>query len=229
MAAFFICNKEESMSLGEKIQTLRKQRNISQEQLAEQMNVTRQAVSKWELGESVPDVENIVRLSGILDVSTDYLLKDPTPTWPDAHDGMHSSDQGPRQFSDMELMAYDDYESDGDFNVRGSFRIEIGNAVYPIAVLAYLFIGFRFNLWHPGWLIFVAAWVIEEIIDFLKTGKLHISIYGVAGVAFLVLGFVFRLWHYAWMVFVLAWVIDTMVVRDKPKKKKKKQDRQYWE
>jgi len=64
------------MTLGEKIQRLRKQRSISQEQLAEQMNITRQAVSKWELGESIPDVENIVRLSTILEVSTDYLLLD---------------------------------------------------------------------------------------------------------------------------------------------------------
>ena len=203
------------MTLGEKIQTLRKQRNISQEQLAEHMNVTRQAVSKWELSESVPDVENIVRLSGILDVSTDYLLKDPpvpsvqTPqatTWP------------PKDHESF----YDGEEDEDEFQMRGRFRLEFSNAIYPVAVLVYLFLGFRYSLWHPGWIVFVVAWFIEEIVDFVKTGKFHISVYGVAGVAFLVLGFVFGWWSYAWMVFVLAWVIDEVVVRDKPKKKKKR-------
>lgn len=63
------------MTLGEKIQALRKQKGLSQEQLSEMISVTRQAVSKWELNESSPDLDNIVQLSGIFDVSIDYLLK----------------------------------------------------------------------------------------------------------------------------------------------------------
>jgi len=63
------------MTLGEKIQILRKQKGLSQEQLAEMMLVRRQAISKWELLESLPDVDNIVKLSEIFNVTTDYLLK----------------------------------------------------------------------------------------------------------------------------------------------------------
>lgn len=48
----------------------------SQEELAEQMNVTRQSVSKWEGAQSVPDLKKIIRLSELFGVSTDYLLKD---------------------------------------------------------------------------------------------------------------------------------------------------------
>ena len=203
------------MTLGEKIQALRKQRNISQEQLADQMNVTRQAVSKWELGESMPDIENIVRLSGVLDVSTDYLLKDlptaPTQTWQFTQENNQSSSHFVGHYED-------EYEPDEDgFHIRGRFRLNLAGAIYPIAVLAYLFLGFSRGLWHPGWLIFVFAWIVEEIVDFIRTGSLHISIYGVAGAAFLVLGFVFGWWNYAWMVFVLAWVVDEMVVREKPR------------
>jgi len=62
--------------LGEKIHQLRKGRGFSQEELASQLTVSRQAISKWELGESVPDTENIVQLSKIFNVSTDYLLND---------------------------------------------------------------------------------------------------------------------------------------------------------
>jgi len=63
------------MTLGEKIQVLRKQHGISQEQLSAEMRVSRQAISKWEVGESIPDVDNIVQLSDIFKVTTDYLLK----------------------------------------------------------------------------------------------------------------------------------------------------------
>jgi transcriptional regulator with XRE-family HTH domain len=62
--------------LGEKIHRLRKSKGLSQEALAGQLTVSRQAVSKWELGESVPDTENVVQLSKIFGVSTDYLLND---------------------------------------------------------------------------------------------------------------------------------------------------------
>ena len=48
------------MLLGEKLKKLRKARGLSQEQLADQLNVSRQAISKWELGESTPDTDNLV-------------------------------------------------------------------------------------------------------------------------------------------------------------------------
>jgi len=63
------------MDFGEKLTTLRKSREWTQEQLAEQLNVSRQSVSKWEGGQVVPDVEKIVELSTIFDVTVDYLLK----------------------------------------------------------------------------------------------------------------------------------------------------------
>ena len=64
------------MTLGEKIHQLRKARGTSQEELAGRLAVSRQAVSKWELGEAKPDTENIVQLSKMFGVSTDYLLTD---------------------------------------------------------------------------------------------------------------------------------------------------------
>lgn len=63
------------MTLEEKIIYLRKKKGWSQEQLAEQMGISRQAVSKWESGVSVPDLDKIIKLSSIFQVSTDYLLK----------------------------------------------------------------------------------------------------------------------------------------------------------
>lgn len=64
------------MILGEKVANLRKQNGWSQEDLAEQLNISRQSVSKWESGSSIPDLDKIVKMSSIFNVSTDYLLKD---------------------------------------------------------------------------------------------------------------------------------------------------------
>lgn len=64
------------MKLSEKIVNLRKARNMSQEELAEQLGVSRQAVSRWEVGSALPDASNILQLSKLFGVSADYLLND---------------------------------------------------------------------------------------------------------------------------------------------------------
>ena len=64
------------MTFSEKLQTLRKAAGLSQEQLAEQLGVTRQAVSKWETGEGKPDIDNLLPLAKLLHTTVDYLLDD---------------------------------------------------------------------------------------------------------------------------------------------------------
>lgn len=63
------------MEFSEKLITLRKGRDLTQEQLAEQLNVSRQSISKWESGQVIPEVEKIVELSKVFNVTLDYLLK----------------------------------------------------------------------------------------------------------------------------------------------------------
>jgi transcriptional regulator, XRE family, putative len=63
------------MNLSDRIQYLRKVRGISQEGLADQLGVSRQAVSKWESEQSMPDLDKIISMSDYFEVTTDYLLK----------------------------------------------------------------------------------------------------------------------------------------------------------
>ncbi|SKC92314.1 helix-turn-helix domain-containing protein [Maledivibacter halophilus] len=65
------------MSLSIRLQELRKKANLSQEELAEKLELSRQAISKWESEQSKPDINNIIKLSEIYNVSTDYILKGP--------------------------------------------------------------------------------------------------------------------------------------------------------
>lgn len=62
------------MNIGERIAQLRKQRGMTQEQLADQLGTTRQAVSKWEAGKTNPDIDYVIAMSAHFGVTTDYLL-----------------------------------------------------------------------------------------------------------------------------------------------------------
>jgi len=64
------------MGFAEKLWKIRDEAGISQERLAEELNVTRQAVAKWESGSGMPDIDNLVGISNFFQVSLDYLVKD---------------------------------------------------------------------------------------------------------------------------------------------------------
>ena len=67
------------MTIEERIQELRKGKGLSQEQLADVLGVSRQAVSKWESGQSLPEIEKLIAMSALFGVTIDYILKGETP------------------------------------------------------------------------------------------------------------------------------------------------------
>lgn len=66
------------MVFSERLQTLRKEKRLSQEQLAELLNVSRQAVSKWESGQTYPEIDKLIKLSDLFNITIDDLIKDKT-------------------------------------------------------------------------------------------------------------------------------------------------------
>ena len=64
------------MNFGEKLKSLRIKHELSQENLAEKLNVSRQAITKWESQNSMPDIENLKSIATIFDVTTDSLIYD---------------------------------------------------------------------------------------------------------------------------------------------------------
>lgn len=92
------------MILAEKIMELRKKNGWSQEELAFQMDVSRQSVSKWESGASIPDLERILKLSQLFGVSTDYLLKEELEDLPASSPEISDGDNGRRRIT-MEVAS----------------------------------------------------------------------------------------------------------------------------
>lgn len=69
------------MTFGEKLQNLRKKAGISQDVLAERLEVSRQAVSKWERDEAMPETDKLLRIARLFGVTTDYLLENNVPSY----------------------------------------------------------------------------------------------------------------------------------------------------
>lgn len=101
------------MNLAEKIIMLRKQKGWSQEALAERMEISRQSISKWELGTAVPELDKILKLSELFDVSTDYLLKDEIEALPGKCSGKHPAETNasPEYISSENKTDYTETES----------------------------------------------------------------------------------------------------------------------
>lgn len=91
------------MILADKISELRRENGMSQEDLAEKLDVSRQSVSKWESGGSIPDLDKILKLSAVFGVSTDYLLKE------DAAAEVSAPDDGKPRLRSISLTEATDY------------------------------------------------------------------------------------------------------------------------
>jgi len=145
-----------NIEIANRLLTLRKQFNLSQEELAERLGISRQAVSRWERAEASPDTDNLINLSKLYGVSIDSLLAMDTDGETNLEyqtrvqsDIGNISNQGTVEAPIHETPKEDDFEDAVKFLRRLS-------PVYPILVtIVYLILGFLLNLWHPGWILFL--------------------------------------------------------------------------
>lgn len=157
-----ILNKKEAvaMSFGENVGFYRHQLNITQEELAERLFVSRQTVSRWETDSALPDVETIIRLCDVFGCDMDTLVR--------------GSASEAKELAGLEnvsetVMGAEKIIKEMKEKLRKkrllSERI-IGAIAAPVALLsffAYFLCGFIWDLWHPAWLIFVGALVVIAV------------------------------------------------------------------
>lgn len=170
-----------TIETAERLVELRKRRGISQEELAERLGVSRQAVSKWERGEAAPDTDNLIALADLYCVSLDQLLGRSVPT---AIDPIDPADPLPNG------SFFDQKKEKKDRSVP-----------YPVLVtFIYLVLGFFLNLWHPGWVIFLTI-----PLYYLPASEQHplrlASNPVLITIVYLMLGFQCNLWHPGWLIF----------------------------
>ena len=88
------------MDFNNKLYELRKQKGLSQEELANRLNVSRQTISKWEIGDSAPDLEKLVAISDLFDISLDELVHGKAPE-PEAAASTQVQTAGAEMYHDL--------------------------------------------------------------------------------------------------------------------------------
>ena len=143
------------MTLADKIIKLRKQHGWSQEDLADKMDVSRQAVSKWECAQTIPDIEKILQLSQLFNVSTDYLLKDTMPY----DEQIQATQITSQQTSNDEGIQ----KPKNEYQKVVSTNPKRKKLYWLILILLYLAISFLSHAWSITWLLFPIAYILFSI------------------------------------------------------------------
>lgn len=216
-----------NIEIANRLQQLRKEKGYSQEELADKLGISRQAISKWERAESSPDTDNLILLARLYGVSLDELLST------DADDDEIRSEafeqnNNPNIYINGEKLEYKDASGvhinkdgiflNGDFDKddfqnddtedkplsKGELIDLIINGVYALlCLLAYLFVSFYLNLWHPAWLIFLTIPLFSTLIEAIRKKKFcHFCYPILVAIIYLHLGLISDLWHPMWILFI---------------------------
>lgn len=235
-----------NIDIANRLYELRKKTNLSQEELAEKIGVSRQAVSKWERAESAPDTDNLIMLAKLYGVSLDELLFTAEPIEKKEVDetgcisivpkkGIHVKDsdgsevhisldgieikEKPRQKKELkEPSYYNKYIKKTLEETTETIRVKLLAALpAPFIITAiYLVLGLMWDLWHPGWLVFLGIPIYYQLLAMLRVKgtrrKLnHFPIALVCVVTYLFIGFVFYVWHPTWIIFLIIPIYYSVV------------------
>lgn len=158
------------MTLGERLAILRKSNGLSQEKLAEELNLTRQTISKWELDQSTPDIDYLIKLIDYYNVSTDYLIKgekiDDT-----THPGVELTTAGGEEY----VARNDPFK----------LFVYLGGMIMAVA-LAGMIVFAVCSVLHP-WTVLIDNWCFEGLLGFL-IGSKTLWLFIVLAVLFLLSG-----------------------------------------
>lgn len=188
--------------------SLRKKHNLSQEALAEKLGISRQAVSKWERAEASPDTDNLIALARLYEMSLDELLniREPEPKISD-QEKQETNEMNPKQ--EPEHSIRNDYQEGYDSNVfRPHYycrrRTGIAGFFTALAITAiYLFVSTIYGVWHPAWILFLFIPIITSFIEAVNRKNAVFFAYPVCiTVVYLILGFGKGLWHPGWILFM---------------------------
>ncbi|WP_028044710.1 helix-turn-helix domain-containing protein [Candidatus Stoquefichus massiliensis] len=115
------------MDFGMKLQSLRKEKGLSQETLAEKLNVSRQAVSKWESGAGYPEMDKLILLSDLFGVSIDYLIKD-------NHESGTDEQRAKSKYfmNSQKIKEYMNFKRNFAFRIAGAVSAIILSVILPI-------------------------------------------------------------------------------------------------
>ncbi len=202
--------------LGNKLYELRKKNGLSQEALADRLGVSRQAVSKWECGESLPDTDNLITISKLYGISLDELVGNTTEK---SSETDNLSRFSKITSSSIKEGGYEKYENEDSTEEKSSTYSEKENlysekkkiiikvfSALPYSILvtiAFLLWGFLANGWAVAWTLFITIPVYDSLIYCIKLKRCSPFAYPVfITFVYLFIGMQWGLWHPYWVLFI---------------------------
>ena len=213
---------------------LRKKNNLSQEEVADKLGISRQSVSKWERAESSPDTDNLIELAKLYNVSLDELLNVDNSSKYNEENKVFSPINAEEFIKDDEedetnVEVVED-DNDTEVEVKKSPKLEALSSIlwgssYLLVTIAYLLLGFFTEKgWSCYWVLFLLPVVVNTFIDAIIEKKASSFAYPVlVTMVFLFIGMRFELWHPLWVLFITIPVYYIIVgtIEDSLKKKKR--------
>lgn len=221
-----------NIEIANKLLQLRKEKGLSQEQLANELGISRQAVSKWERAEASPDTDNLIALAKLYDISLDeLLLHEPTNKTEQTvekeeyvhvgFDGIHvkekQGDEVHVGYDGIHVSEYNGHKVDIDKNGifideehygKDDFKhwcSERKNC-FPFGLILFFMIliyACVTGQWHPLWIFLIGIPTIESLISAIRQRKLSKFAYPLLSVMiYLWLGFYYNCWHPGWVIFL---------------------------
>jgi len=269
-----------NIEIANRLVQMRKEKGYSQEALAEQLGISRQAVSKWERAESSPDTSNLITLAKLYGVSLDELLDTDQEKFEsgepikkkDSLDIGVSREEKIEELPEEELPEYEyvkigwdgihvkegadevhvgwrgihviengqdvvrigagyndevDWENKSGVYVseeygvwingeeRTDFTWKFDGILVGILFCIYLWIGFEYRLWHPGWVLFLAVPIMNGFVSAFKNksvSAISAIVYPTLVIlGYLYLGFTASLWHPGWLLFLTIPIFSSIV------------------
>lgn len=209
-----------NIEIANRLQKLRKENGYSQEELADKLGISRQAVSKWERAESSPDTDNLIVLAKLYNVSLDDLLKD-NESIEDIRDRTidKSQDEVVKDSSSISLT-----DDEGQtLKIEGGhvrFLKKDGTEVKPnkkeiilvsvvdgvvalLTLIGFLVWGMMFDGWAVSWTLWVLMPAIMSIAQVIAKKQLTQFVYPcLVTFIYLILGMTLNLWHPYWFLFI---------------------------
>lgn len=203
-----------TIKLGNRLAELRKEHGYSQEELADKLGVSRQAVSKWECGEASPDTDNLIELAKLYNTSLDELLETKKPEEKKDDENKHvvvdlKDDEGNSVHVTLDGndINHKEYCKDHKHESRKPkpWEIIVDSLVTVLAVATYIILGAVLGLWGQAWIILLSVAIVPSIIEAVVCKNMNKFAYPVlcVFVYFLVcLWLGFPLWHPLWVIFI---------------------------
>ncbi len=195
--------------VGRFIARLRKEHNLTQRALAEQLRITNQAVSKWERGENLPDLALLMELGRIFDVTVDEILN------------------GERKAEAENLKTAGSSSGYEQIDIRpkaGSDRIiliALAIALYVVSPLSFFDFNNNIFLKFAAFIVIISLGVLIQMFSspdskksnrkLIEDGSLSSIIYGFATLIYFLLGYFRGWWHPGWLIFVVASIVIQLI------------------